>query len=147
MKPRNWNIVYSATTSTLLITPHVPVLLGNESEDTLLHFGNFLWKEMDHNVEFESLLKKWSWWLEGNWECPWNHANTSSTTQLPAFIVVCGDVDGLRRIRLVPVCPKWRRNGVFGKPCPIVLFILQFQILQKVLIQLLPYSFLPDSIL
>ena len=47
---------------------------------------------------------------------------------------------------------QFAQNGeeiewVFGKPCPIVLFILQFQKLQKVLIQLLPYSFLPDSIL
>ena len=55
-------------------------------------------------------------------------------------IVVCREVDGIIRIRLIPVCPKWSRNWVFGKPCHIVLFIIQFQKLQKVIIKLLPYS-------
>ena len=35
----------------------MPVLLGNESDDTILRFGNFLLKKMDHNFEFESILK------------------------------------------------------------------------------------------
>ena len=59
---------------------------------------------------------------------------------IQCLIVVYWDVDGIIRIRLIPVCPKWSGNWVFGKPCHIILFIIQFQKLQKVIIKLLPYS-------
>ena len=78
--------------STLVITPHVPVLLANESEDTLLRVGNFLWKEMDHNFEFESLFKKWSWWLEGNLGVPMKTRQHVLYNSTICRIVVCGDV-------------------------------------------------------
>ena len=42
------------------------------------------------------------------------------------LIVVRRDVDGIIRIRLIPVCPKWSRNWVFGRPYHIILCIIKF---------------------
>ena len=46
---------------------------------------------------------------------------------IDCLIVVYDEVDGIIRIRLIPVCPKWSRNWVFGKPYHIALFIIQFE--------------------
>ena len=59
---------------------------------------------------------------------------------IDCLIVVCREVDDIKRIRLIPVCPKWSLNWVFGKPCHIVLFIIQFQKLKKVIKIVLPHS-------
>ena len=56
------------------------------------------------------------------------------------LIVVCRDVERIMRIRLIPICPKWSGNWVFGKSFHIVLFIIKFQKPKKVIIKLLPYS-------
>ena len=42
MKRRNWNIKHTTSKPTLLIIPHVTVLLGKESDDTILRCGHVL---------------------------------------------------------------------------------------------------------
>ena len=35
----------------------MPVLLGNESDDSILRFGNFLLKRLDHNFQWEGIFR------------------------------------------------------------------------------------------
>ena len=65
--------------------------------------------------------------------------DTANLYWIRSFAVYC-EIDGIIRIKFIPVCLKWSTNWVFGKPCLIVLFIIQSQKLQKVIIELLPYS-------
>ena len=57
MKRRNRKIKQTTSKPTLQIKPHVPMLLDNESNDTILHFGHFLLTKSVHNFEFESISK------------------------------------------------------------------------------------------
>ena len=68
--------------STLVITPHVPVLLANESEDTVL--GTFYGRKWTITLNLRAYSKNDHGDWKETWECPWKHANTSYTTQLSA---------------------------------------------------------------
>ena len=58
------------------------------------------------------------------------HVNTSYNSS-NCLIVVCGEEDGIIKIRLISVCPKGSTNWVFDRPYHIALYILVFDKTKK----------------
>ena len=139
MKTRNWNIYMehqnwpSKSNRTYLYSWRMKGMI------LFYVLGTFYWRNWTITLNLRAYSKMM---LVTGWKLgvPLKTRHYVLYNSTNCLIVVRRDVDGIIRIRLIPVCPKWSGNWVFGKPCHIVLFIIQFQKLQKVIIRLLPYS-------